>query len=301
MEKGGIDLHIHTTYSDGKYTPSEILSKATNMQLEYISITDHDTCDAYRELENIDVNKYYSGKIINGVEITTCFDGTMIEILSYGARWKELNNWLKDYYSKKNIMEREFKLYHKLLKILSRNCNSEFLKYIKMPESIPYFGYCKWLIYNEFIKYQENVDFLCKYNIKNYEDFLRKGLSNKKSSLYIDQGEFYEKPQNIVNLIHNFGGLAFLAHIYKYPVENHMIFLQNILKNKVNLDGLEACYTTFNDNQEKEILDFCTINKMYVSGGSDFHGENKPNAKLGYGTSGKRISKKYIKMWLNKI
>lgn len=64
-----IDLHIHTTYSDGADSLIEVLKKAENNNLDYISITDHDNCNAYKELEFLDVKKYYTGKIIPGIEI----------------------------------------------------------------------------------------------------------------------------------------------------------------------------------------------------------------------------------------
>ncbi len=64
-----IDLHIHTTYSDGSDSPIEILKQAEKLKLKYISITDHDNCNAYKELQKIDVKKYYSGIIVPGIEI----------------------------------------------------------------------------------------------------------------------------------------------------------------------------------------------------------------------------------------
>ena len=51
-----IDLHLHTTYSDGTKTVKEILKQAEELKLDYISITDHDKCSAYDELKNIDVS-----------------------------------------------------------------------------------------------------------------------------------------------------------------------------------------------------------------------------------------------------
>ena len=58
-----IDLHIHTTYSDGADSLMEVLEKAEQKKLEYISITDHDNCNAYMELKNINVKKYYNGNV----------------------------------------------------------------------------------------------------------------------------------------------------------------------------------------------------------------------------------------------
>lgn len=59
-----IDLHIHTNNSDGTDTVEELLKKAENLKLEYIAITDHDTCSGYNELKKLDISKLFSGKII---------------------------------------------------------------------------------------------------------------------------------------------------------------------------------------------------------------------------------------------
>lgn len=59
-----IDLHVHTNNSDGTDTVEELLKKAEELKLKYISITDHDTCAGYNELKKLDVSKIFSGKII---------------------------------------------------------------------------------------------------------------------------------------------------------------------------------------------------------------------------------------------
>lgn len=57
-----IDLHIHTTYSDGTKNVTQILKQAEELNLDYISITDHDKVSAYEELKNINISDYYSRK-----------------------------------------------------------------------------------------------------------------------------------------------------------------------------------------------------------------------------------------------
>ncbi len=64
-----IDLHTHTTHSDGQQSVAELLQKAENAKLDYLSITDHDTISAYKELEDPKIRSLFSGKIINGIEI----------------------------------------------------------------------------------------------------------------------------------------------------------------------------------------------------------------------------------------
>ena len=59
-----IDLHIHTNNSDGTDSVEELLKKAQELKLDYISITDHDTCKAYNKLKEMNVPEIFSGKII---------------------------------------------------------------------------------------------------------------------------------------------------------------------------------------------------------------------------------------------
>ncbi len=56
-----IDLHMHTTYSDGTDTVKELLKNAQKRKLEVISITDHNGCRAYQEMETFDIANYYKG------------------------------------------------------------------------------------------------------------------------------------------------------------------------------------------------------------------------------------------------
>ena len=87
-----IDLHMHTSYSDGTCSVENILKEAEEKKLECISITDHDTCLAYRKIDNL--RKIYSGKIIKGCELKSIVEGTTIEILGYNVDTEKLNEEL---------------------------------------------------------------------------------------------------------------------------------------------------------------------------------------------------------------
>ena len=75
-----IDLHLHTTYSDGIYPPEEVVKLSRANGLDVISLTDHDTVGAYQELGEIETNGL---KIIRGAEITANHAGNGIHILGY--------------------------------------------------------------------------------------------------------------------------------------------------------------------------------------------------------------------------
>ena len=78
-----IDIHSHTNYSDGSFTVKELLEKANKINLVVLSITDHNTIDAYLELNDFNIRKLFKGNIIAGVELTTTYKGEVIEILGY--------------------------------------------------------------------------------------------------------------------------------------------------------------------------------------------------------------------------
>ena len=90
-----IDLHMHTKYSDGTDTLKELLKKANDLNLEVISITDHNICTAYDELTKFNVKEYFKGNIIIGCEFTTSYKNNLIEILGYGIDYKKINNYME--------------------------------------------------------------------------------------------------------------------------------------------------------------------------------------------------------------
>ena len=94
-----IDLHVHTDCSDGSNTWKEILTMAEEKGVKYLSITDHNTCEAYNQMEKQNIRKYYNGKLITGVELTTKALGIVIELLGYGINTQKINEKLKQLYS----------------------------------------------------------------------------------------------------------------------------------------------------------------------------------------------------------
>ena len=102
-----IDLHCHSSFSDGDCTPNELLKKAELLNLTYFSITDHNNCFAY---ENLDTD-IFKGTIITGIEIVTSFEKHIIEILGYGVDIKEINEWSRKTKKKKKIMLNKYMIY----------------------------------------------------------------------------------------------------------------------------------------------------------------------------------------------
>lgn len=186
-----IDLHIHTTASDGTCNVKEILEKAEELNLDYISITDHDTCRGYDELKSIDIKKYYSGKIIKGVELKGIYGKRTIDILGYDIDIQKMSRWLNDYYSE-NTRE---KIQTKYLKILYDRVIKNDVKLIPFDEIKwnPENDWANVVIYDEITKFEENKKILPSEIFEDYEIFRQKYCYNENSIFYIDKSNDFPK------------------------------------------------------------------------------------------------------------
>ena len=147
-----IDLHCHTTNSDGTYTTTELLKKAEEKGITLLSITDHDTTKAHYDIDNININKYYSGKIITGIEINCVFDNVKIELLGYGFDKEPVQEWLDTLYGKEAVRNNMIKEFNDMKKICERNG-------VKISKNISYNPDKEYpidVIYFDVIKYEEN-------------------------------------------------------------------------------------------------------------------------------------------------
>ena len=82
----GVDLHIHSTASDGRFSPEEIVRKAAEAGLSVIALTDHDTVDGIAPALEA-AQKYPQLKMIPGIEISTFVPKGEIHVLGYLSYW----------------------------------------------------------------------------------------------------------------------------------------------------------------------------------------------------------------------
>ena len=94
--KNTIDLHTHTVKSDGTFTPNELLTLAESQNLSFLSITDHESVDAYYDMDR----SLFSGKLIPGIELRTSCFGVAIELIGYGFDIDKMKETIKKYHYK---------------------------------------------------------------------------------------------------------------------------------------------------------------------------------------------------------
>lgn len=289
-----IDLHIHSSYSDGSYSVIEILKEAQSKNLEYISITDHDCIDAYEELKKINSIDYYKGKIIIGCEFKCFLDeyNIPIEVLGYGFNLNKIKNYLNN-----NIMETQSK-YLNFLKKQGKKLGLIFNPDLKLNDK---HCYASAAFQEELIRYNENQEIMKNNNIALEPNFYRAEQCNKNSIFYIDEKEDIIDLRKMIKIIHNAGGVVFLAHPYIYNNVNSVEEMVGNIAKTYDIDGIECYYSTFNKKQTENILNCAKKYNLYISGGSDFHGERKPDIRIGEGKGNLNIETKIISNWINKI
>lgn len=271
-----IDLHIHTTNSDGTDSVEEILKKAEKLKLNYISISDHDTCKGYDELKSIDVESIYSGKIIPGIELKCSYKGRTLEVLGYNINVEKMNNWITTFYKDKSKADLQIKYFN----LLYEGCQKLGLTLSKKEDIIwnPEVDWASVTIYSDFKKYPENEKKLPADLWTEFSTFTRKYCADPNYILHIDKSKDYPSLEVAINAIKEADGLAFMPHIFIYKwveQEEKKAFVEEIVEN-YDIDGFECYYPDFSEEQKKYILNLCNKKGLYKSGGSDYHGKNKP-------------------------
>lgn len=288
-----IDLHLHTNHSDGTDTVAELLENAGKQQLEIISITDHDTVGAYYEIEKRpELLNRFTGQLLVGVELKAIYNKTNIEILGYGFDYKKLKIRVPDKEKMQNeILQHFIAIGKKIGLVFDENIKIE----INNPEK--YFAGTTFA--NEILKHKENIDIIERIS-KNFtvDSFYRKHESNIDSPFYYDASKYYPNIKEVIENIHEAGGLAFLAHGFEYPFNNPEKEIENILKTK-NIDGLECEHSSFTKEQIIFMKDLCKKYNKYMSGGTDYHAKNKPDVKIGTGINNNmKINIELIQDWI---
>lgn len=284
-----IDLHTHTNYSDGTWNLKKVLEEAEKLKIEVLSITDHDTVKAYFELEEFDYKKIYTGQIISGVEFNTVYDGVAFHLLAYDFDYKGMNEWIyKNYETKKPNLKKEFEF-------MINSCKKNNLEM----DNIEYEEKLGWpidIIYPEIKKHENNNKFFKDEEWNNIDKFYNSCITNKKFPVFVDFSIHYPTADIVAKLVRKFGGKLFIAHPFRYSLEDTIQFLTT-LKNDNIIDGIEVYYSNHTDEEIKILENYCKQNNLLISGGSDCHGEKKIDRKIGIGYGNLNISKKILKNW----
>jgi predicted metal-dependent phosphoesterase TrpH len=254
-----IDLHIHTSASDGTWSPEVLIQNVTKAGIKIFSVTDHDTVKNIAAVSDLAIGTNLT--FIRGVEINTSNEGQFFHILGYNidTENERLNNIL--------LKNRSF-IEHKntdsiaiLMKMGHPVSLDEYLKYQNRPER----GGWKALNYT--------ID---KGLCQTYKEFFN--LFDEKEDLFTMNVDV--KPEEAISYVKQAGGIPVLAHPGSSSYGNDYEKTVSIVL-EMGIEGLE-CYHPENSPQvTKYCLEICQKNGLYITGGSDCHGEFVKERRLG--------------------
>jgi hypothetical protein len=265
----GIDLHIHSTASDGSFTPAEILDHAQKLNLAAIAITDHDSIDGSREALRIGIPS--SIDFLTGVEISAAhppfFPGSgSFHILGYDIDLdnRELNQALdKLQAARKNRNPAILKLLNKLgfpisLKEVTQEVGEGQL-------GRPHIAYA--MVKNGYVA--------------SIDEAFDKYLGTDRPA-YVDK--YRIECEQAIRIIRAAGGFPVLAHPALLNIESDQkldALLQNLVK--IGLAGIEVYYPGHSPQQIRQYMQLADRYGLLMTGGTDFHGTITPEIKMGSG------------------
>lgn len=263
-----MDLHIHTVFSDGTLTVPQILQRAEEANLTTISITDHNTIDAYSFLKTINPKQYFSGKIVNGAEINVVVENNLLECLIYDFDIKKIakSNFLSKTWREENAKKIAMELYNKALS-MNLKISESFIKQEKFNTGFMDF-------YNEINSHKENQKFLAKNNLLRKRDFFRNGFSVADGIFSIDLSKYFVTLSELKKVVNECGGVMVLAHPFGVYNIKHPKKLYKKLAREHLVDGFECIHYQVNLKQTKFLLKLCDKYNLVKTAGSDFHREN---------------------------
>lgn len=253
------DLHCHSTCSDGSKTPKELVLLAKEIGLKGLAITDHDSINAYQMA--LPFAKEAGIDLLTGVEFSTMHQNTSIHILAYA--YPDKNVLIKDFCEKhlKRRLERNLEILNRL-EVHGIHVSEKEL------EETP--GYQS----NKTLGRPHIAQVMMKKGyVKSIQEAFKKYIGEGKPC-YAEGASF--STEETIDLIHQAKGLAVIAH--PHLIENGKI-LQELLS--LNFDGIECYYAKFHRDLSDRWLKIARRKNWIITGGSDFHGDIKPNLPLG--------------------
>lgn len=258
-----IDLHMHSTFSDGKDDLKTLINNVASAGIKFFSVTDHDIAESGRVIfenkEYQDLIKSLGLKYVNGIEFTCKYDGYEMHILSYDFDpnhkvVKDLESEMKSLLEKKDVYRFE----------AMKNAGFELSK-----ESL------------DFLNSRENVRKLDLANVlvndgyfDNIEDAIHKFLNK------ISYPEIYKlDAEKVIKNMSSIGAKVVWAHSI-YGIGDPVLPFDELemLASKFKsfgMTGLEVYYSLYNKSQIQKLLEVAEKLGLFVTAGSDYHGKNK--------------------------
>ena len=269
-----LDLHLHTTYSDGSQPPATVLEMAERANVTALAITDHDTLDGIPEA--IDIGKKLGIEVIPGVEISSRWGESELHILGYFLDCKDpaLHQRLASLRESRHT--RNPRIIDKL-NALGLALTYEEVRELAGTESVGRPHIARVLMKKGYVKSAKEA----------FDRYLADG-----AAAYVPRD--LPDPSEAISWIRSAQGIPVLAHpVWVKQKEVGMQRVCTQLKAE-GLLGIEVHYSTHNPQQTAQYLEIARRLDLLVTGGSDYHGLTKPDIEVGIGRGGLEVPSKLL-------
>ena len=267
---GFVDLHVHSNASDGTFSPSQVVELAKNSGLDAFALTDHDTTAGVPEA--LEKGRDLNIEVIPGIEVSSSFDGTEIHIL--GLFVNPDDPVLAAMLEKMRISRDRRN--EKMLE----NLAADGISFTKEelcgdnPDTI---------ITRAHIAHALVAKGICSGMDQAFKKYLQYG------GRYCPQKE-HLSPEEVVKTLISNGAFVALAHPFQYKFGDKKT--EELIAHMADLGmkGLEAYHSSNNKLESMKLQEMAVRHHLLPTGGSDFHGGNKPDISIGTGRGGLRVS-----------
>ena len=259
-----IDLHVHSIYSDGTLSTAELLKLAEETGLSAFALTDHDCTAGVEELLKLSADSPV--EIVPGIEISSyCFEKE-IHVLGYYINYAgdEMKSFLA------NLVERREERNRKMCERLREAGLS--ISYEALRGSLPAETV---LTRMHFARFLYNAG-----DVSSIDEAFGRYLGDRCPT-YVQMEKI--SPEEAIRFIRSVGGVPVLAHPIFYGFSDARLETLIASLKEAGLAGIETVYSTYLPADERKIRKLAKKYNLIMTGGSDFHGSNKPHIKLGKG------------------
>ena len=240
------DLHIHTTYSDGKYTPSKVVKFAYDAGVSHIAITDHDTVCGIEE--GISSGKNMGIEVIPGIEFSSVFEGHDVHILGYFIDYtsKRVRDFLSGLKEKRESRARQMV---EKLNDMGYEIEFERVKEIAKDGALGRPHIARALYEKGYTATQEEAFY---------------GLIGNEDPAYVPKFEVSVK--NAIDFLKNSGAVVVLAHPGLLPDRGLALRVLSY-----EFDGIEVYHPKHSEDDIEFFREYANEHNLLITGGSDFH------------------------------
>ncbi len=251
-----IDLHMHTNFSDGVCTPSELLEIVRSKNLAAFSVTDHDTFEGFEAVQSLLTKE--DPELISGVELSVSIDGGDLHMLAYGfdTSNRAFAEALAEFQRRRT--ERGKEIVQKL------NGMGIHISYDDVEQQAQ--GTVIGRPHIAQAMHEQN-------HVKTYEEAFERYIRNGGPA-YVPKVNF--EPSDAIDLIHGAGGLAFLAHP---AIDDNHRYIEALIG--MGLDGIEVYHPSHTAAATDRFKHLAERHRLLTSGGSDFHGREGRYGTIG--------------------